>query len=140
MLITCCKEDPDIVLDTLRAACSVDYPSDRFRVTVCDDGNDPVLRKAVDVLKDSYPNLYYHARVKVKGVPHHFKAGNLMGATEFVAQLEGGSGEYLAALDADMIPEADWLRAIMSHLAVDPKLALSCPPQVSTSAQYNFAV
>lgn len=131
VLVTCCKEDPDVILDTVRAACVVDYPRDRFRVTVCDDGADPDLKAGVKAMKEMFPNLYYHARVKVKGVPHHFKAGNLIAATEFVASLEGGPAEFLAALDADMIPEHDWLSAIMAPLCVDPKMALSCPPQVS---------
>lgn len=132
VLVTCCKEDPDLILDTVRAACMIDYPRDRFRVTVCDDGADPELRTAIELLKESFPNLYYNARVKIKGVPHHFKAGNLIAATEFVSTLEGGPAEYLAALDADMIPEPDWLRSIIAHLAMDPKLSLACPPQVST--------
>jgi len=117
-------------MDTVRAACMVDYPRDRFRVVVCDDGADPEIKQATESMKEQFPNLYYHARVKIKGVPHHFKAGNLIAATEFVATLDGGPAEYIAALDADMIPEAEWLRAIMAHLAIDPKLALSCPPQL----------
>jgi hypothetical protein len=77
-----------------------------------------------------FPNLYYYARVKIKGVPHHFKAGNLIGGTAMVTKLEGGAGEYIAALDADMIPQPDWLRAIVAHTVQDPKMALVCPPQL----------
>jgi cellulose synthase/poly-beta-1,6-N-acetylglucosamine synthase-like glycosyltransferase len=130
VFLTCCKEDVDVVLDTTRAACAVDYPLDRFRIIVCDDGADPELKSAVEALQPDYPNLYYHARVKVKGKPHHFKAGNLIAATEMVTSLPGGAGEYIAALDADMIPEPEWLRAIMAHMVIDPKMALVCPPQL----------
>jgi cellulose synthase/poly-beta-1,6-N-acetylglucosamine synthase-like glycosyltransferase len=77
-----------------------------------------------------YPNLYYHARTKIPGVPHHFKAGNLAGGTDFVTTLDGGEGEYIAALDADMIPEPQWLRALVAHLINDDQLALVCLPQV----------
>jgi hypothetical protein len=45
-----------------------------------------------------YPNLYYHAREKLPEVPHHSKAGNLVGGTEFVAKLDGGASEYIATL------------------------------------------
>ena len=38
VLITCCREDIDVIMDTTRAACALDYPRDRFRVFVCDDG------------------------------------------------------------------------------------------------------
>jgi cellulose synthase/poly-beta-1,6-N-acetylglucosamine synthase-like glycosyltransferase len=122
------------VLDTTRAACGVKYPLDRFRVVVLDDGSDPDLQKAVESLSVDYPNLYYHARIKVKGVPHHAKAGNLIGGTDFVTRLEGGAGEFIAALDADMIPEEDWLNAIIPHFISHPRLALACPPQVSGAA------
>ena len=128
--MTCCKEDVDVVIDTTRAACAVDYPQDRFRVVVCDDGADLDLREAVEALTLEYPNLYYHARIKEKGKPHHFKAGNLIAATEMVELLPGGGGEYIAALDADMIAEADWLRCIIAHLIDNPRLALACPPQL----------
>jgi cellulose synthase/poly-beta-1,6-N-acetylglucosamine synthase-like glycosyltransferase len=106
VFITCCKEDVDVILDTVRASCSVDYPKDRFRVVVLDDGQDQELKKAVEDLQSvQFSNLYYHARVKTK--PHHAKAGNLIGGTDYVTKLEGGAGEYIAALDADMMPEAD---------------------------------
>jgi cellulose synthase/poly-beta-1,6-N-acetylglucosamine synthase-like glycosyltransferase len=131
VFITCCKEDVDTVLDTTRAACAVDYPQDRFRVVVLDDGKDAELEKAIEDLSQEYPNLYYHARIKIKGVPHHFKAGNLTGGTHFVTRVDGGEGEFIAALDADMIPEPDWLRAIIAHMVNDSEMALVCPPQVS---------
>ncbi len=131
VFITCCKEDIDIVLDTTRAAAAVDYPQDRFRVVVLDDGKDEDLQAAIEALSLEYPNVYYHARVKVKGVPHHFKAGNLTGGTDHVTKLDGGKAEFIAALDADMIPERDWLRAIIAHMVNDPKMALVCPPQVN---------
>lgn len=130
VFITCCGEDIDVIIDTLRAAATVDYPPSQFRVILLDDGGSAELCKAVEDVAELYPNVYYHARTKIKGVPHHFKAGNLNGGLAFVDSLEDGGGEYIAALDADMIPEPDWLRAIVAHLVIDDKLALSCPPQV----------
>ncbi len=126
------------MLDTTRAACAVDYPTDRFRVIVLDDGGDKELAKAVTDLQEQYPNVYYSARVKIKGVPHHYKAGNLNHGLDYVTHMKGGAGEYMAALDADMIPEPAWLRTIMAHLVIDPKLALSCPPQVSLVCQLRW--
>ena len=38
VLITACGEDDDLILNTARAACNIDYPADRFRVIVLDDG------------------------------------------------------------------------------------------------------
>ncbi|KAK8211067.1 nucleotide-diphospho-sugar transferase [Phyllosticta capitalensis] len=130
VMITTCKEDVDVVLDTVRAACNVDYPRERFRVVILDDGGDQELKKAITEMGMDYPNVHYFARVKTPGVPHHAKAGNLIAGTEFVTTLPGGAGEFIAALDADMIPEPEWLRALIGHLLLDPDVALACPPQM----------
>ncbi|KAG5816544.1 hypothetical protein H9Q74_000835 [Fusarium xylarioides] len=128
--ITCCGEDDDLVMDTVRAACDLDYPQDRFRVILLDDGKSAGLQEACAKLSMIYPNLYYMARVKIPGQPHHFKAGNLNYGLDEVHKLPGGAGQFMAALDADMIPERDWLRAILPHMLIDPKMALACPPQL----------
>jgi len=99
-------------------------------VVVLDDGADADLQKAVEDLREQHPNLYYHARVKTKGVPHHAKAGNLIGGTAMVTKLDGGPGEFIAALDADMIPQPEWLRAIVAHAIQDQLVSLVCPPQL----------
>ncbi|KIH91981.1 glycosyltransferase family 2 [Sporothrix brasiliensis 5110] len=130
VFITCCKEDNDVVMDTVRGACDLDYPRKRFRVIVLDDGAVESLAKEVEALSATYPNLMYIARPKYPGVPHHFKAGNLNYGLDASLSFPGGAGEYMAALDADMIPERQWLRAVIPHLVVDPKMALACPPQL----------
>jgi cellulose synthase/poly-beta-1,6-N-acetylglucosamine synthase-like glycosyltransferase len=129
VFVTCCKEDVGIITDTVRAAAAIDWPSSNFRVIVLDDGADAELKAAIDDVSLLYPNIYYTARHKVKGVPHHFKAGNLNHGLQFVSELPGGASTYIAALDADMIPEPEWLRAIAAHLVIEPQLALACPPQ-----------
>lgn len=128
--ITCCKEEVDVIMDTTRAACEVDWPIDKFRVIVLDDGGDPMLREAVQNLGHVYPNLWYRARTKIPGVPHHFKAGNLNYGLDEVHNMPGGASRFMAALDADMIPEKHWLRALMPHLLIDDKCAMACPPQL----------
>ncbi|KAL2201692.1 glycosyl transferase [Sarocladium strictum] len=131
VVITCCGEDDDLVLDTAKAACNVDYPRSRFRVIICDDGNSQTLReKAERTAVELFDNLYYRSRPKFPGVPHHFKAGNLNYALEETRQLPGGGANFFAALDADMIPERDWLRALIPHMIQDPKCSMACPPQL----------
>jgi cellulose synthase/poly-beta-1,6-N-acetylglucosamine synthase-like glycosyltransferase len=39
-------------------------------------------------------------------------------------------GQYVAALDADMIPLPHWLRALVPHIENDAHCAMVCPPQV----------
>ncbi|KAK7423856.1 hypothetical protein QQZ08_008900 [Neonectria magnoliae] len=130
VFVTCCGEEDEVVIDTVRAACDQDYPMDRFRVVILDDGKSAGLESAIASMSHTYPNLHYIARIKIPGVPHHFKAGNLNNGLEQMHLLPGGAGEFMAALDADMIPERDWLRAILPHLLIDPKVALACPPQL----------
>jgi cellulose synthase/poly-beta-1,6-N-acetylglucosamine synthase-like glycosyltransferase len=43
------------------------------------------------------------SREKIPGKPHHFKAGNLNFGLEQITLLPGGSAEFVAALDADMV-------------------------------------
>jgi hypothetical protein len=103
VFVTCCGEDDDLVMDTVRGACDIDYPYDKFRVIVLDDGRSETLEAAVCRLAMSYPNVYYMAREKIPGKPHHFKAGNLNYGLEQSHLLPGGAGQFMAALDADMV-------------------------------------
>jgi len=49
---------------------------------------------------------------------------------EYTAILPGGPANFIGALDADMIPMRDWLRALLPHMLQDPKCSMVCPPQV----------
>ncbi|OJJ50154.1 hypothetical protein ASPZODRAFT_13245 [Penicilliopsis zonata CBS 506.65] len=130
VFITCCGEEDEVVLDTVRGAIWQDYPRDRFRVIVLDDAKSPTLEASVNQLARIHTNVFYMAREKIPGKPHHFKAGNLNYGLDAVHELPGGAGKFMAALDADMIPEPEWLRAVLPHLLVDPRMALACPPQL----------
>ncbi|KAJ5806899.1 hypothetical protein N7474_010491 [Penicillium riverlandense] len=130
VFVTCCGEEDDVVLDTVRGAIDQDYPVHRFRVIVLDDAKSATLEYSINQLALTHPNVFYMAREKIPGKPHHFKAGNLNYGLDQVRSLPGGPGEYMAALDADMIPEQEWLRAVLPHLIADPLMALACPPQL----------
>ncbi|KAL9038482.1 MAG: hypothetical protein Q9214_005263 [Letrouitia sp. 1 TL-2023] len=130
VFITCAGEDTDTIITTTEAACALDYPSDRFRVIVLDDAGSKELSKRVDTIKQERSNLFYTARRK--GADHHFKAGNLNHGYKYAEELEGGPAPFIAALDADMIPDPQLLRALMPHLLIDDELALIQPPQVSS--------
>jgi cellulose synthase/poly-beta-1,6-N-acetylglucosamine synthase-like glycosyltransferase len=128
VIITVCNEKLDIIQDTARGALNLDYPKDRYRVIVADDGRSQklhawVLQTAHDL---GFPNLHYTTRTTTGG----YKAANLNNAIQFAATLPGGSAELVAGLDADMIPERKWLRVVVPHLVKDPKLGLVCPAQL----------
>jgi len=134
VLVTCCGEEDSLVLDTAMAACNVDYPSDRFRVLILDDGASAGLKELVESRqRHSFENMYYLSRPKFPGVPHHFKAGNLNYALKETENMPGGAANFVAALDADMIPEKSWLRALLPHMLQDLNCSMACPPQVSYS-------
>jgi cellulose synthase/poly-beta-1,6-N-acetylglucosamine synthase-like glycosyltransferase len=130
VFITCFEERLNVVLDTIRAVCAVDYPSDRFRVVVLDDGANPVLRYAIEEMRSEHHNLYYHARLNVDDVPDGGKSGNLNSGSGFVTTLEGGAGEFIAVLDAGMIPGENWLGALVPHFVGWPRMGLVSPPKV----------
>ncbi|KAI0517553.1 nucleotide-diphospho-sugar transferase [Xylaria bambusicola] len=132
IMIPCCKEAVDVVMDTVKAALAIDYPSDKFRVFILDDGKDDVLREAVETLKKNtcsadLSRLHYLSRTIKAGQKSHYKSGNLQYGIEETGRMSGS--EYLASLDADMIPDKNWLRAMVPHLILEDNLALACPPQ-----------
>ncbi|KAL8995895.1 MAG: hypothetical protein Q9169_004469 [Polycauliona sp. 2 TL-2023] len=118
VLIFYCGEELSILLDTARAACSSDYPQDKFRVTVLDDSNS--ASENIRALKSQFPNLFYSAR-KGRNKTWH-KAGNINHGLEFVTSLPGGPNELVAGLDVDMIPEKDWLRRLAPHINANPNV------------------
>lgn len=133
VFITCCGEPTDIVLDTVAAAAAVDYPPKQFRVFVLDDGHDEMLREAIKGLgrkstERNGPDVGYLSRHVAPGTKSYYKAGNLQFGIEETQRL--GGSEYLASLDADMIPMAGWLRMMVPHLIVEDALAVACPTPV----------
>ena len=127
VLIPCCAESFDVILDTVRAACALDYPKDRFRVILLDDGNSADLKAQIEVLKETEGNLFYTARGV--NVITHSKAANLNHGLAFVEKLKKGASEYIAVLDVDMIPLPNLLRALLPHLTIDPSFAMATTPQ-----------
>ena len=128
VFITYCGEDLDVVLDTARAACALDYPIQSFRVFVLDDSGSQELAEAIAKRRKlSNNNLYYTSRgEKVNG---HCKAANLNWGLEYAHLQEGGSAELLAVLDVDMIPERNWLRSLIPHIYQDERVGMVNSPQ-----------
>ena len=137
IMITCCGEPVNIIINTVLAAAAQDYPVQKLRVFVLDDGHDAELRHAIDRLqlrrdKATSPSIIYLSRTVQPGEQSHFKSGNIRFGIEESQRLGPGS-ELLAGLDADMIPEPDWLRRMIPHLLLKDEVAMACGPQVSKS-------
>ena len=125
IFVPCCGEDVEILLDTVRAACAIDYPTARRRVIVLDDGDSDEVKKRLESLP--VQNVYYAAR-KVKVVTHS-KASNINHGLSFVSDLPGGPSELCAVLDVDMIPLPHWLRTIVPYILQHDTVAMANPPQ-----------
>lgn len=135
VIITTCKEDVYVVMDTVRAAMTLDWPFEKLRVLVSDDGPDPELKTQIDQLKKFYPQVHYYSRPKIPGKHHGFKAGNMNQAIRHLASDDFGQppAQYVGILDADMIPDKLWLRALVPHLLKDPEIGMITIPQVCVS-------
>ena len=135
VLITCCGEPVDTILNTISAAAFQEYPSGRHSVFVLDDGHDETLREAVEVFdgkstRRGGARVIYLSRIVKQDTKSYFKAGNLQFGIEETKRR--GDSDFIAGLDADMIPHKQWLRKMVPHLLADEKTALAIPPQVST--------
>lgn len=129
IFIPCYGEDIDIIADTIKAAIHQDYPTNRYRVIVLDDGNSPSVRKLVAniVEETSSTHLYYGARGKE--VKIHSKAANICYGLELVKSLPGGAAPFFGILDVDMIVAHEWIRATLPFLEQDELVALAGSPQ-----------
>lgn len=140
VIVTACRESLGVIQDTVLGALNIDYPVDNFRVVISDDGDDQALRLWAEKISRKHPNLYYTSRASKNRVGH--KAGNLNHALRYMDDVPGPSTDFVAGLDADMIPERHWLRSVMAHLVLDEKLGLVCPSQVGgilNSTWYTFS-
>jgi cellulose synthase (UDP-forming) len=130
------SENEEIVRLTALAATQIDYPRDKLRVFILDDGgtrakrNDPVggeaawkrrynLKEAARSLGVEYLSRESNTRAK---------AGNLDHA------LAHSSGEFILFLDCDHVPTANILQDTVGHFLKDPGLFLVQTPHFFVNA------
>jgi cellulose synthase (UDP-forming) len=107
------NEPLEIVRLTAIAAHMIDWPQDKLRVHVLDDGRRETFRQFCEEVGIGYivrPNNF------------HAKAGNLNWA------LKQTDGEYVAIFDADHVPTRSFLQIGIGWFLKDPKLALLQTP------------
>jgi cellulose synthase (UDP-forming) len=107
------NEPLEIVRATVLAAAGLDWPAEKLRVYLLDDGRREAFR---DFARDA--GISYLVRPDNK----HAKAGNLNQA------LKQTSGEYIAIFDCDHVPTRSFLQVCMGWLLRDRKLALVQTP------------
>ena len=125
VLICTYNEPLHLLRMTIAAAVNMEYPSQSFRVHVCDDGQREELRRLCREYEVGYIS---------RSERHGAKAGNINHAIQKI------QGELFAVLDADMIPTREFLRKTAGYFA-DPELAFVQTPQVYNNQdmyQYNL--
>ena len=132
------NEDPELVGNTLRAAAQLDYPADKLRIYLLDDGATEAkmnaactitaerarARRAAMTALCAEIGVNYLTRADNSGA----KAGNLNAA------LGQTSGDLVAVFDADHAPTRDFLRRTVGHFLEDSRLFLVQTPHVFLNA------
>jgi cellulose synthase/poly-beta-1,6-N-acetylglucosamine synthase-like glycosyltransferase len=108
--------EPLVVERVLTAAGALDWPRECLTIQLLDDSTDltsDIAVHAVARLQRQGLDVAHVRRADRSG----FKAGAL------AAGLALDDAPYVAVLDADFVPPADWLRRAMAALLADPKAA-----------------
>ncbi|CAF1418787.1 unnamed protein product [Adineta steineri] len=126
VFIVCCNEPYDILLDTVRSALSLNYPKDKYRIWILDDGNDKSIEENIIKICKTYEttlHIKYIRRLKKKNTPHFYKAGNLNNGFREVKHIIGQLGDYVLVQDVDMILHPDFLLRTLPHFKEDDRIA-----------------
>jgi cellulose synthase (UDP-forming) len=107
------NESLDVVCPTVLAALNLDWPADKLKVYLLDDGRRPQLRAFAAECGAHYV---------IRSNNAHAKAGNLNHA------LEISRGEFVAIFDCDHIPVRTFLTTTMGWFLKDPQCAMLQTP------------
>jgi cellulose synthase/poly-beta-1,6-N-acetylglucosamine synthase-like glycosyltransferase len=108
--------EPDMVAGCLRCAAALDWPKDKLHIQLLDDSTDETSAIASRTVRDLHRQGYdvLHLRRPAR---RGYKAGAL------VAGLAQSDAPFVAILDADFRPPANWLRATVPALIAEPEAA-----------------
>ncbi len=106
--------EPRVVEGALRAAVALDWPRDRLHIQLLDDSTDETTERAAAIIAElsAAGNDVTHVRREDRT---GFKAGAC------AAGLALNDAPYVAMLDVDFRPPADWLRKAIPVIVADPK-------------------
>lgn len=107
------NEPLKVVRPTVLAALDIDWPKDKIKVYVLDDGKRQQFKEFCDEVGATH---------LTRSNSKHAKAGNLNAA------LKKTNGEFVAIFDCDHIPTRSFLQVAMGWFVRDPKLAMAQTP------------
>ena len=130
VLIPTYNESDDIIRITVTAAMQMEYPKDRLRIHICDDGGTLNKRSQPGSMQEAWERHYRLRRMaRELGVNYitretnrSAKAGNLNHA------LRQTGGELVLVLDCDHVPTRNMLQRTVGYFLADPKLFLVQTP------------
>ena len=124
------NESDDIIRITAIAATQMEYPQDRLRIHICDDGGTLNKRGQPESMEAAWER-HYRLRQMAKELRVNYitretngnaKAGNLNHA------LNHTDGELVLMLDCDHVPTTNMLQRTVGYFLADPKLFLVQTP------------
>jgi cellulose synthase (UDP-forming) len=126
------NEDTDLLANTLAAAKNMDYPPEKLKVWLLDDGGTLQKRNAASI-PDSQAALRRHEELQqlcrdldatylTRDRNEHAKAGNLNNG------MRHSEGDLITVFDADHAPARDFLRETVGYFEEDPRLFLVQTP------------
>ena len=107
------NESINVVKPTVFSAIAIDWPRDKFKIHILDDGRREEFRLFAQEVGVNYI---------IRSDNRHAKAGNLNHA------LKETSGEFIAIFDCDHIPARSFLQITMGWFLREPKLAVVQTP------------
>lgn len=113
LLIPTYNEDLAVVRNTVYAALGLDWPADKLRIYLLDDGKRESFRRFAEEVGVGY---------LIRPDNRHAKAGNLNHALRHI------DGELVAIFDCDHVPVRSFLQLTVGWFLLDPKLALVQTP------------
>ena len=126
--LACCNEPPEMVILTIDSLAALDY--ENFEVLVID--NNTKREEVWQPVRDHCAKLGPRFRFFHLDPWPGFKAG----ALNFGLKETDSRADVIAAIDADYVVRADWLKALTGYFA-DPKVAVVQCPQAHRDWEHN---
>ena len=117
--IVCYNEPVEVVEATVIAAINMDFPGGKMTIKVLDDGRSSEIQAMVARIQKQATymmrnvNLLHCVRDKVKGIPHHAKAGNIN--STLLKGAFSSTADFIVVLDCDMIVHPSFLLHTLGH-------------------------
>ncbi|CAF1005200.1 unnamed protein product [Adineta steineri] len=126
IIIVCCHEPSDILLDTVRSALALNYPKNKYRVWILDDGKDEFMEQYISKIRVIYqrsPLVKYIRRFKEENKPHYYKAGNINNGLNEIKRHVGQLGDFILIQDVDMLIHSNFLLRTLPHFEENDRVA-----------------